>query len=500
MLLRWCIALSWIVCSSWVLSACSPNTSAQSAPVPSPSALSMDEVPAAASADTLTFAPGSLVAGIDVGRLTEAAAAEKLEANLLSLMLPVELQAGNTSVMLRPNDIAMQFPIAELLAEARQQQEQHLEVRVPLRVTVNESALRQYLTRFAQQTAAPPQIQVLKDTEVLSRSFAYTPGQIVDVDDAMQQLKDYLVLPASTRHISFELHTDPNAVIPRPTFEQLQQQVEAMAADWNGIVGFYLQDLRSGQTITVNADSVFSGASVMKVAIMLYAYISMPAFDKDVQAAMRAMIVDSDNLKANEVLAAAVGGTGTDAAYTGVLSMTAMLRRLGFEHSYMNMPYEGHDYLVGLRGLTIEKGPPQEGPPPFTAADPILRTTPAEMARLFLAINDCSRDTGILLATFPDQLSAARCREMLDLLEHNNDRTRIVAGIPPEVRVEHKSGWVQDMHADVAIVRSPGGEFLLSVYLWRDVEELPDAWATPIIANFARLVYTAYNPVRLEQQ
>jgi beta-lactamase class A len=287
----------------------------------------------------------------------------------------------------------------------------------------------------------------------------------------------------------------------------IEEQVNILSELWEsenwrnephqGVAGVYLYDLETGETLTRNADTVFSAASVMKVAILLHAYISLDEFTPEVQEAIEAMIVESDNLRANDVLAASMDGSGTDDAYVGVLTMNKMLSDLGFEHTYMNMPYEGYDYLVGTRGIDIRRGPAQEGLPPYTEADPILRTTPAEISRLFLMINECSEGEGMLLARFPQQLSAERCQEMLDLLARNADDTRMVAPIPDDVRVEHKSGWVQDMHADVGIVRSPGGDYLLAVYLWSDVVELPDVWANPYMVAFSRLIYTAYNPEEL---
>jgi beta-lactamase class A len=285
---------------------------------------------------------------------------------------------------------------------------------------------------------------------------------------------------------------------PRPDFAWLQQEVEALAAEWEGIAGIYLYDMQSGQTVTLNADTVFSAASIMKVAILLHAYTQLDTIDADLQANIDKMIIESDNLAANDVLAASVSGQGTDDALDGVIAMSDMLEQLGFAHTYMNMPYEGYDYLVGLRGIAIEYGPEREGPPPFTASDPLLRTTPAEISRLFLLIEECRQGSGILLEQF-ELLSADRCQEILDLLARNADNERIVAGIPPDVRVEHKSGWVQDMHADAAIVRSPGGDYLLTIYLWRGVDELPDLWANPYIVALSRLVYTAYDPVQIER-
>jgi beta-lactamase class A len=273
-----------------------------------------------------------------------------------------------------------------------------------------------------------------------------------------------------------------------------------MIPRWDGIVGFYLEDLATGETLTHNEGVVFSGASVMKVAIMLYAYTQVEEFDEHARERMQMMIVDSDNKAANALLAiAAAGGGGTDEALIGVRAMNEMLKDLGLKHSYQNMPYEASDYLLRVRNLDIPFGPAQEGPPPFTEADPVLRTTPADMSRLVKLIDQCSQGEGELLALY-DTLSAERCQEMLDLLADNADTIRMVAGMDERARVEHKSGWLEDMHADVGIVRSPGGDFILAIYVYQQQRNswLTDAEAAPVIAAFARMVYTAYNPIRVE--
>src|SRR5437868_1156235 len=82
-----------------------------------------------------------------------------------------------------------------------------------------------------------------------------------------------------------------------------------------------------------------------------------------------------------------VGGNGTEDALAGALDMSETLRGLELRHTYLNMPYEAKEFLVDLRKIQIKRGPEQEGPPPYTAPDPVLRTTPAEMSRIFLMID-----------------------------------------------------------------------------------------------------------------
>ncbi len=461
---------------------------------------SMDEptadTPVPEDVAAIVFEPGTLIAGVDVGDRDQAAAAALLDEQLTAtLMLPLEIQVAGDTLRLNPADIDLELPIDELLTTARAQQVQGTAPRVPLRVEMSETKLRRELRDLAEETARPASLEIITATEEISRSFGYIPRYSINVDNAVSQVQERLASPLAARRITLERDYDLDTAPPRPDQAEIRQQIEALAAEWDGVVGFYLYNMDSGETITLNANTVFSAASIMKVGILIAAYATMPTFDAETEDHIKAMIIDSDNLRANDVLSASVGGTGTDAAYTGVLSMTAMLEDLGFQRSYMNMPYEAYDYLAGVRGIDIEFGPPQEGSPPYTEADPIVRTTPAEISQLFLMIEDCSQGEGALIERFPETLSAERCQEMLDLLAQNADSERIVAGVPPDVRVEHKSGWVQDMHADTGIVRSPGGDYLLSVYLWRGVDELPGLWANPYLVAFSRLVYTAYNPV-----
>lgn len=122
------------------------------------------------------------------------------------------------------------------------------------------------------------------------------------------------------------------------------------------------------------------------------------------------------------------------------------------------------------------------------------------MGQLYRMIDECARGEGVLLEKF-ELLNPDRCQEMLDLLAENADDTRMVAGIPDGVRVEHKSGWIEHTQADAGIVRSPGGDYVLAIYVYKP---LGDQWAWPdevlggAIADVSRLVYTAYNPIRLD--
>jgi beta-lactamase class A len=276
----------------------------------------------------------------------------------------------------------------------------------------------------------------------------------------------------------------------------LKNAIEELASEWDGVAGIYLYDMASGETITVNPNTVFSGASVLKVPIMLQVHLKLPVLDDKEQVWLREMILDSNNLSANALLAHSAGGISTEDALEGVRQMTATMQQLGLKHTYQNLPYESGDYLIKVRKLPIPKGPAKEGTAPYTEADPYVRTTPAEIGSLFVMLTECAQGKGRLLKEFGTALTETRCGEMLKLLRSNHDTTRMVAGLPAGTKVAHKSGWVEDMQADVGLVESPGGNYVLAVYLYQQQRNsyLSDNEATPWLAAFSRLVYSGYNP------
>lgn len=350
--------------------------------------------------------------------------------------------------------------------------------------------------KVREMTSGPAAI-VAGDTPYI-RQFKVFQGQSIDLAEAEVLVID--ALDSNAKTLDLPVITDPSPT--NPTAEQLQTAVNEMATNWPGVVGIYVYDIDADQEVAkLNEMSVFSGASVMKVAILLNAYANVTAFDDDVKTWMQQMIVVSDNIAANRMLAVSVGGLSTEDAYRGTQRMNAMFKALGLQYTYQNLPYEAREYLVGVLNYDIARGPKIEGPPPHTDADPMLRTTPAEMSKVFLEIYRCSQGTGDLLQLFPETLSADRCNEMLSLMRRNGDFTRMMSGLPEGTIAARKSGWIEDMQADVGIITTPSGRnFLMAIYVYRPITDeignLPDDIAAEAIGGFARLIYSAFDPLQ----
>ena len=490
------ISLILTACAGAAAQATASDPTAPAAPsaAPSPTA-APTSAPAPTDAPTAvpTLAKGVLVAGVDVGGLTTEDARKKLEAALQPLLLPIELQAGATSTALKPEDIGLALPLDAMLAAAQSAQ---AGARIDLQVNYDQAKLHAALAGMATQSNQPAAISVISDTKAISRSFAIQGGALaVDIDAATKLIAERLRSVGGARRITLPLTAAGDAAA-RPTPAQLQEQIGLLLKDWKGTAGVYVYDLGSATQIAgYNDKTAFTAASTIKVAIMLNLYISAPKFSDRTTAALKKMIVESDNLRANDVLAAAAGGTTTDLAFEGANQMSAMLADLGLKNTFLYVPFESGDFIK-LYKTKFKTGPAKGGEAPFIKASNTLRTTPFEMAQIYIDLEQCSQGKGILLEKYSENLSAARCKEMIGWLETNGDHTRMLSGLPGSAKVAHKSGWIPpQIQADAGIVRSPGGDFVLSIYMYPPGERYSEDAVLSLLGSVARLVYSYYNPV-----
>jgi beta-lactamase class A len=104
----------------------------------------------------------------------------------------------------------------------------------------------------------------------------------------------------------------------------------------------------------------------------------------------------------------------------------------------------------------------------------------------------------VLLEKYSQNLTAARCKEMTGWLETNGDHTRMLSGLPKDAKVAHKSGWIPPaIQADAGIVRSPGGDFVIAIYMYQPGERYSDTDVISLLGSVARLAYSYYNPIRI---
>jgi hypothetical protein len=135
----------------------------------------------------------------------------------------------------------------------------------------------------------------------------------------------------------------------------------------------------------------------------------------------------------------------------------------------------------------------------FINPDIYNQTVSSEIGRLLAAIHTCARDgSGLLTETFPGEITQGECQLMIEILDANRIGLLIEAGLPYEATVAHKHGWVQELDgqlrfmSDVAIVFTPGGDYVLNIFLF-DTVRLDFDQGNRLIARLSQTVYNFFN-------
>ena len=97
------------------------------------------------------------------------------------------------------------------------------------------------------------------------------------------------------------------------------------------------------------------------------------------------------------------------------------------------------------------------------------------------------------MVAYPGAFTADECSQMIEWMSMNRIDSLIEAGVPVGTNVAHKHGWTGDTHADAAIVFSPGGDFVLVVFLYRP-EWLEWEEGASLMADITTATYNYFNP------
>ena len=87
---------------------------------------------------------------------------------------------------------------------------------------------------------------------------------------------------------------------------------------------------------------------------------------------------------------------------------------------------------------------------------------------------------------------------MIDALVKNKIAVLLQAGLPEGTRIAHKHGWIIEsdglMHTigDAGLVYSPGGNYVITVFLQHPVQLLFEP-TNLIVADISQAVYNYYN-------
>jgi hypothetical protein len=450
-----------------------------------------------------TFPPGSVIAGVPVGGLDNAAA----EACISDFYnLPLVLQINGATVHARPDDLGLEMDIAGLVQEGMDQiqtgsfwaalcqKTTNDPVEVPFAASVDENQLLVYLTTEIASRYAQPGIP-LKPIPFTTNFRLSSTGEQLDMNQAVTEIEAALLSP-TTHQVTLLVTEDPGEA---PTGQILEAFLRHNInwIEFDGLVEVYLESMETSEVIhfavqdgvTVEPGVAFTAASTIKIPIMISVLRRLPEpTPEEAIALFEQMIVLSENPAADTLME-----TYLDEV-RGPLIVTGDMALLGMENTFL----AGYFYL-DAPVLQIFETHANTRTDVDLDPDPYIQIVPAEAGQLMTAIYQCAMDgSGPLTETFPGEITQGECQLMVDILSANLIGMLIEAGLPPEGTAAHKHGWVIEpdglLHSmsDVAIVFTPGGDYVLNIFIY-DPVRLDFDQGNRLIARLSQTVYNFYN-------
>lgn len=237
---------------------------------------------------------------------------------------------------------------------------------------------------------------------------------------------EHAVIPSEEETASVP-SDDPEPYASADPLDDLKTEVTAFVADAEGVWSVYLEDLKSGNSFVIN-DRQMSSASLIKLftaGTYLEAVENGNIAETDLSAWwLKMMITWSDN-EAWEELEAYIGYGDYTA---GLMAVTDFAQRIG-------CPYSGRE--IGSESIWDED------------ADNLSKA--AEIGKV---LHD------IYIGTFVSKEASER---MYDLLKEQNITYKIAAGLPEGFTFGSKSGELDSVENDAAIVHGTDTDYILVI-------------------------------------
>jgi beta-lactamase class A len=268
------------------------------------------------------------------------------------------------------------------------------------------------------------------------------------------------------------------------TDSKLYREVQQLVSGFNGAVGVYVKNLRTGKTVSYNSDTVFPTASIVKVPILLgvmdrihrgelrydsnFIYKDsllyagediLGSFKSNQKIALKKIIMlmmtTSDNTAS--LWLQSIAGTGT--------RINHLLDSFGFTQTRVNSRTPGRE------GNRAQYGWGQ--------------TTPREMGLLFERI-------------YRNKLfSPATDDRILRCMGRNFwDEEEALSRIPPYIEVFSKNGCVNASRSEAMIVNAPNNPFVFCIFTKNNVDQRwsreNEAWT--LARNLADLLWRYFEP------
>lgn len=248
------------------------------------------------------------------------------------------------------------------------------------------------------------------------------------------------------------LLTLPLFVVAQKTDKQLRAKLQEAVSGFNGNIGIYVKNLRTGKTVSINADTIFPTASIVKVPILLGIMDKIQRGELQYDSSLT--YKDSLLYEGSDILGSFKSGEKILLKKVIMLMLTTSdntaslwLQSLAGKGTRINEILES----LGLKSTRVNSRTP--GRENNRTQYGWGQTTPAEMGT-------------ILEKIYRNEIfSAAACERMMRCLGRNYwDEDEAISQIPPTIEVFSKNGCVNASRSEVLLVNAPHNPYIFCIF------------------------------------
>ena len=268
------------------------------------------------------------------------------------------------------------------------------------------------------------------------------------------------------------------------TDKKLQRQINEALKGFNGTIGVYVKDVKTGKTVSINADTLFPTASIVKVPILI------GVMDKIRNGELHydSTLVYKDSLlyEGEDILGSFKSGEKILLKKVMMLMLTTSdntaslwLQNLAGKGTRINELLDS----LGLKYTRVNSRTPgrENNRTQFGWG----QTTPKEMATIFEMIYNNKI------------FSQESCDRMMRCLGRNYwDEDEAISQIPPYIKVFSKNGCVDASRSEILLVNAPHHPYIFSIFTKNNKDQQwtheNEAWA--LARKISLLLWNYFEP------
>jgi beta-lactamase class A len=234
--------------------------------------------------------------------------------------------------------------------------------------------------------------------------------------------------------------------------KKLANKLHGTIEGFNGDIGIYVKNLRTGKTVAINADTVFPTASIAKVSILLGIMDKIEKGELNYDQALE--YKDSLLYEGSDILGSFKNGEKIMLKKLMMLMLTTSdntaslwLQSLAGKGTRINEILDS----LGFKDTRVNSRTP--GRENNRTAYGWGQTTPAEMEKIFELIYR------------NEVFSPTACERMMRCLGRNYwDEDEAISQIPPYIEVFSKNGCVNAVRSEVLLVNAPRNPYIFCIF------------------------------------